>query len=227
MTEQSWPNCAQRTAAAIDAEIRGLPVRNTPSVRAVRRKYSRVLKPADPDLVLAIAKALLDDYGHRGVACELVANHPMAFHRIGPKEIEGFGRGMASWGAADTFARTLAGPAWLAGQLPDAVIHRWARSKDRWWRRGALVSTVALNVRSQGGLGDAERTLAVCRMLAADSDDMVIKALSWALRELIPHDPRAVRAFLVEHDAELAARVKREVRNKLTTGLKTPGRRRP
>lgn len=217
---------AQKLAAAIDAEIRTLAVRNTPAVRAIRRTYSRALESAEPEFVLAVAEALLDAYGHRSAACELVAAHQEAFRKIGPKEIEAFGRGMASWGAVDTFARTLAGPTWLAGQLPEAVIHRWARSTDRWWRRAALVSTVALNVRSQGGLGDTKRTLAVCQMLAADLDDMVVKALSWALRELVPHDPRAVQAFLTEHDAVLAARVKREVRSKLATGLKNPNRRR-
>ena len=50
------------------------------------------------------------------------------------------------------------------------------------------------------------------------------KALSWALRELVVHDPDAVREFLEEHEDALAARVKREVRNKLTTGLKNPRR---
>jgi 3-methyladenine DNA glycosylase AlkD len=54
---------------------------------------------------------------------------------------------------------------------------------------------------------------------------MVVKALSWALRELVVHDPDAVRAFLSEHEDVLAARVKREVRNKLTTGLKNPRRK--
>jgi 3-methyladenine DNA glycosylase AlkD len=83
---------------------------------------------------------------------------------------------------------------------------------------------VALNVRSHGGYGDVLRTLAVCRLLVDDHDDMVVKAMSWALRALVVHDPEAVWAFLREHDAVLAARVKREVRNKLTTGLKYPKR---
>jgi 3-methyladenine DNA glycosylase AlkD len=55
-----------------------------------------------------------------------------------------------------------------------------------------------------------------------DRDDMVVKAMSWALRELVAHDPDAVRAFLSAHDDVLAARVKREVTNKLETGLKNP-----
>jgi len=53
---------------------------------------------------------------------------------------------------------------------------------------------------------------------------MVVKALSWALRELAKRDPQAVSAFLTEHEAALAARVVREVRNKLTTGRKNPRR---
>ncbi len=126
-------------------------------------------------------------------------------------------------GAVDSFARTLSGPAWLHGQVSDDLFHRWVRSEDRWWRRAALVSTVALNVRSHGGTGDVSRTLGLCRLLVHDDDDMVVKALSWALREVVVHDPGAVRAFLREHENALAARVKREVTNKLTTGLKTPG----
>ena len=109
-----------------------------------------------------------------------------------------------------------------AGQAPDALFHAWAVSPDRWWRRAALVSTVAWNVRSLGGRGDAPRTLAVCRLLAADPDDMVVKALSWALRMLATFDPAAVGAFLAEYDLVLAGRVKREVRHKLATGLKNP-----
>ena len=61
-------------------------------------------------------------------------------------------------------------------------------------------------------------------MLVNDKDDMVVKAMSWALRELVVHDAGAVTEFLSEHEAELAARVKREVRNKLRTGLKKPKR---
>ncbi|MEA3325921.1 MAG: DNA alkylation repair protein [Chloroflexota bacterium] len=129
---------------------------------------------------------------------------------------------MNSWWSVDSFARTLAGPAWLRGQVSDGLIHKWAHSEDRWWRRAALVSTVALNMRSHGGMGDIPRTLEVCRLLVDDHDDMVVKAMSWTLRELVVHDPGAVSGFLGENEDVLAARVKREVRNKLTTGLKNP-----
>jgi 3-methyladenine DNA glycosylase AlkD len=86
---------------------------------------------------------------------------------------------------------------------------------------------VALNVRSRGGRGDVRRTLDICEILADDRDEMVAKALSWALRELVVHDPVAVERFLKKHDQVLPALVRREVKNKLMTGLKNPARGRP
>jgi 3-methyladenine DNA glycosylase AlkD len=222
MDQTSHEHNPDQVAAQIDAEIQALSKRNTPNVRAVRRRYSKRLKPVEPELILAVARELLQTYGQRWVAYELIRYHPEAFYSLGEAELEAFGQGIDSWHTVDAFARTLSGPAWLKGLVTDALIHRWARSEDFWWRRAALVSTVALNMRSHGGEGDVPRTLVVCRMLAADDEDMVIKALSWALRALVVHDPDAVRGFLEEHEDVLAARVKREVTNKLTTGLKNP-----
>jgi 3-methyladenine DNA glycosylase AlkD/RimJ/RimL family protein N-acetyltransferase len=222
LEDQDEVDRAKAVAAEIDAEIRSLPVQNTPKVRTVRRRYSRVVKGWQPDSVLALARTLVESYGYRWVAYELIREHRRTFQHLGGTELEELGKGIDSWWAVDSFARTLSGPAWLEGLVADELIHNWARSEDRWWRRAALVSTVALNVRSHGGQGDVPRTLAVCRLLVDDRDDMVVKALSWALRALVVHDAEAVCNFVEEYEERLAARVKREVRNKLTTGLKNP-----
>ena len=57
-----------------------------------------------------------------------------------------------------------------------------------------------------------------------DRQDLVVKGLSWALRELAKRDPESVRIFLAAHRDTLAARVIREVNNKLDTGRKNPPR---
>ena len=62
----------------------------------------------------------------------------------------------------------------------------------------------------------------ICAMLVDDRDDMVEKALSWALRELAKRDSKSASDFLRRHEGSLGARVLREVRNKLTTGFKNP-----
>lgn len=219
-------NNAKEVASEIDAEIRALSVRNTANGRAIRRKYSQMLKLASPEFILELARELLENYGYRWLPYELIQNHRAAFQSIGEAELEQLGRGINSWWSADSFTRSLAGPAWLNGQVSNELIHKWAHSEDRWWRRASLVCTVALNMRSQGGMGDVPRTLEVCRFLVDDHDDMVLKAESWALRQLVVHDPDAVQKFLSEYEDILAARVKREVRNKLTTGLKNPRRKR-
>lgn len=216
----------KEVAAEIDAAILALPVRNSPNTKAVIRRYSLELETADPAFVVDLGRELAGTYGYRGVAYELILRHKEAFRSLGSAELEELGRGINSWSSVDGFARLLSGPAWRDGLVSDELIHEWAGSEDRWWRRAALVSTVALNVRSHGGKGDVPRTLAVCRLLMDDRDDMVVKAMSWALRELVVHGPEAVRQFLAENDDRLAARVKREVRNKLTTGRKNPPRTR-
>lgn len=214
-------------ADEIDARIQALPVRNTPHVRAVRRETTKQLKDAPRDLVLALVKTLVHTHGYRGTAYELLAYHKPTFNSLTEAEIEALGEGINSWESVDGFARLISGPAWLKGLVEDKVIHRWAHSPDLWWRRAALVSTVALNMRSHGGYGDVARTLTVCRMLVDDHEDMVVKAMSWALRGLVVHDPDAVRDFLNRYGDQLAARVKREVRNKIETGLKNPKGPRP
>jgi 3-methyladenine DNA glycosylase AlkD len=209
-------------ASAFDNEQQALSIHNTASERALRRKYSALLRTASPEYVLGFAKALFFGHGQRWQAYEVIAGHKAAFHCLNAELLEEFGQGINSWWTVDSFARTLSGPAWRDGLITDQMVIKWAQSPDLWWRRAALVSTVAFNVRSQGCQGDVPRTLLICRLLIADHEDMVVKALSWALRELVYFDPHAVEGFLAEHGQVLAGRVKREVGNKLRTGLKNP-----
>lgn len=213
----------------IDGRLRSLPNLKTENVREVRKEFSKRLAKTSPQLVIALALRLLrldrPGSGYRFVAYELVCHHRAALRSLSEKELELFGQGIDSWDDVDTFACYLAGPAWREHQVPDELIQRWARSTDRWWRRAALVCTVALNNKARGGRGDTARTLEVCRLLVKDRDEMVVKAMSWSLRELSRRDPQAVRDFLAEHNGALAPRVVREVNTKLTTGLKNPRRK--
>lgn len=213
-------NHVGEVASQIENDIQTLPVKNTASIRRLRRTYSQDRMQAEPAFIFKLAQELLMKPGLRWFAYELIRYHRATFRNIGPSELEELGQGIDSWHSVDAFARTLSGPAWLNGQIPDSLIHAWARSEDLWWRRAALVSTVALNVRSHGGPGDVPRTLTVCRLLVDDHEDMVEKAMSWALRELVIYDPEAVQAFISEYEERLSARVKREVKNKLATGLR-------
>ena len=212
---------AESLAREFRARVDALPSPKVPRVRPIRREFSRKIASAQPEQVLEFA-ALLIDLDLRIWAYEIVHYHRPTLRALDAATIENLGQGLSDWASVDVFGGYVAGPAWVKRQISDQDVHRWARSPDRWWRRTALVATVGLNTKTRGGYGDAPRTLAVCQILADDRDDMVVKALSWALRVLTPHDPAAVQRFLTTNEDRLAARVKRETRNKLATGVKNP-----
>jgi 3-methyladenine DNA glycosylase AlkD len=209
--------------AAIRGDLQTLSRATAPSVRAVRRHYSKVMIHESPKTVLATAEALLADsnWPARFCACELIAERPDVMRLVTGAMVERWATDLADWGSVDMYGVTLAGVAWREGRLSDARVMRWAQSSDRWRRRLALVATVPLNSRARGGTGDTTRTLTLCRVLVADRDDMIVKALSWALRELAKREPASVARFIRDEEVRLASRVIREVKTKLETGRKT------
>jgi 3-methyladenine DNA glycosylase AlkD len=217
-----------RLAKEIHCRLDLLRVPSTAVVRTIRREFSSRIASTAPEDVVQLALHLLSQNSDllRFFSHELVSHHRHALEQLTTADLLKLGKGLNGWSSVDCFAMYLSGPLWARGRVSDQTIATWARSKDRWWRRTALVSTVALSRRGESD--DLRRAAQICALLAADRDDMVVKALSWALREIAKKHPEEVRTFLVEHGHALSARVIREVNNKLTTGLKTPrGRSHP
>ena len=188
--------------------------------------YQEIFTLTDEEAMdLAARMFMMKDWRNIWTAVLIFQKHPTARMMINWKYLQPLGNRMDSWGLVDAFS-SLAGPAWRNHQITDTRVMQWTQSKNRWWRRAALVCTVFLNRKAQGGTGDTPRTLMVCEVLANDRDDMVVKGVSWALRDLLKRDRQAVERFLEEHESELAARVKREVRNKIVLGVKNPRRKR-
>ena len=227
--KRSRPNGASvdGLVARLDELLDAMPAGTTSCARQVRRTMSREV-PDDPSLVQRFADVLVDRDGpwDRYIAYELLNSRLPVIRALSETAIRRLGRGIDSWGDVDMFACFVAGPAWREGRVTNAEVLKWTRSRDRWWRRAAVVATVPLNSRARGGSGDAARTFKACSALLDDRDPMIVKAVSWALRELAKRDANGVRAYLEANDARLAPLVRREVNAKLTTGLKNPGRNR-
>ena len=213
------PERAAHAAGYTPSALRFLGVA-VPDLRRVLRPTVVEARKWPVERTLALVAALhgAGVFEGRAAAYELLEAVPKARRALGEAELAALAEGNDNWASVDTYGCGVAGPAWREGQLSDARVEAWAASPDRWLRRTALVCAVALNLKSRGGTGDTPRTLAMCERLAADRDDMVVKALSWALRELGERDPAAVIAFLERH--AVAARVRREVETKLRTGTK-------
>lgn len=191
-------------------------------MRKVVREYKPLVKSFTAGQAIDFALAIIarNTMEGRQVAYELLASHKPAMAALNKSRVLSLGKGIDNWASVDGFACRISGPAWREGRLKDADIRRWAQSKDPWWRRAAVVSTVPLNIKSRGGTGDVKRTRMICELVVGDDHVMVHKALSWALRELTRVDANAVRAFLARHDSRLPSLVRREVTRKLTTGRK-------
>jgi DNA alkylation repair enzyme len=211
---------------AVRNDLERLPRLNTSSVRSIRRRYSKAFKSKSPQEVLDFVRSLLKGgaWPERVVAWEALAGHPGAFALVDDQLAGEMAAGLSDWGSVDLFGVTVLGQAWRERLVSDTRMIVWAKSPDRWLRRLTLVATVPLNSRARGGDGDSRRTLRICGVLVDDRDDMVVKAMSWALRELAKRNPSVVKAFISKYEDRLAKRVLREVRNKLKTGLKTPSR---
>src|SRR5664279_2198763 len=150
---------ADQLAREINSQLVALSSRTAEGMRAVRRQYSPRLALATSAFVIRLALRLLgqSDPLCRYLAYELISHHRSAFESLGPDQLLKLGQGLDSWSTVDSFAYFLSGPTWREGRLPDAVVRDWTQSTDRWWRRAALVSTVALSRR--GSLDDARRTV--------------------------------------------------------------------
>lgn len=196
----------------------------TADLRRVMRETVQKLEAEPKESVLELTRTLVasGSLEARALAYEVVARHPTTMQTLSLSEIEELGSGNDNWAGVDTFSVLITGALWLRGRLQDRTIAKWAGSSDPWWRRTALVSLIPFNVKSRGGYGDTRRTLLIVDLLKADRHAAVVKAVSWTLRSLVPWDPEAVRRYVEENASILPALVRREVRNKLETGVKNP-----
>lgn len=191
-------------------------------VREVVKDTAKLVRREPGEAVVELAERLATSgvFEARLAAYELLGRHRTARATLDADALLRLGRGMDNWLGVDTFATHLSGVVWREGNVTDADVLGWTESQDRWWRRAGVVSTVALNLKARGGTGDAATTLLICERVVDERDPMIVKALSWALRTLVPHDPDAVHGFLDEHADRLPKLVLRETRKKLESGRK-------
>lgn len=194
----------------------------TPAMRELEKKWWAKIKNWSPKKLISFAKELVDtkNFEANQVAFELLSKNKTALNQLHLSDLEHLGKNMDNWATTDTFSILLSGMVWRNNQISDKDVLNWLKSENRWWRRTAVVSTIPLNRVAKGGKGDTKRTLMICEKIVDDRDDMIVKALSWALRELSKSDKPAVKIFMKKYDSKLAGRVRREVYSKLETGKK-------
>ena len=90
-------------------------------------------------------------------------------------------------------------------------MYRLARSKNKWERRTAIVSTAHFILK----LKETAETFALAEILLHDPDDTVNKATGWMLRAAGDIDREAVLKFLEKHAAKISRAALRAAIEKL------------
>ena len=115
---------AAMAVVGIRAEPVALRTQHTASLRAMRRRWSGILKDVPGADVIAAARALerqaAQNVKWRGY--EMVRFHRSGFAAVTEADVTDFASRIASWYATDAFGTILAGPLWAWEQIGDGLI---------------------------------------------------------------------------------------------------------
>ena len=202
---------AQKVMGVTNPDIKAL-------LKEIRTKYG----PGTSGEWINLCKALVATgvFECQVLAYEMIGRDRKLLDALEYKDLSALGQHLDNWASVDHYTVGIFGVLWGRGVVKDRHIEKLLESDNFWDRRVAVVSTVALNLKSRGGRGDTARTIAVCERVVDERHDMIQKALSWALRELSKRDREAVYSFMEQYKNRLANRVVREVNHKLDFGTK-------
>lgn len=213
LAEFGEPQRAAAERSYLKSQLRhlGAPV---PAVRRVVRNWVRTHPQVTHDDLFAICDALWAEPVHerRLAAIELLQAMP---RRVGAEDlpwIEAHLRDCRTWALVDPLAGLVLAD--LVAREPAAVlpvVDGWVHDDDFWIRRAAVLA-----LRSAVRRGDQmDRLFCYAEQLLPDHEFFVRKAIGWVLREVAPHHPREVSAWLREHIGTISLITLREPLRKL------------
>lgn len=103
-----------------------------------------------------------------------------------------------NWDLVDLSAHRILGKAILDKILDWGILDTLAGSENMWERRAAIISTMTAI-----GAGQYGATLRIAEKLLGDREDLMHKAVGWALREVWKREPGLCERFLLTHYSRL------------------------
>jgi len=202
-------------------QMRVIGVTN-PNLKIVLKELKAQTRDYTEEEKLRLAKKMIqkDVFELQQLAYEYLDSNKKVLKSLTKNDVEELGKNLDNWVSVDYYAALVVGFSWRERLIGIERIKKYFTSDDFWIRRIALVATVSLNQKARGGTGDSEQTLEICKLAVDDHQDMINKALSWALRELAKVDKDPVIGFMEKYKNRLNRRVVREVTSKLETGRK-------
>ena len=148
------------------------------------------------DDALAFADALIEDryLEVKSIGIEVLARYRRVFT---PRLLAVWKRWLASnhsanWATTDAMCGALIGPLIVARPELDVRLEPWSRHRNMWVRRASIVGLIPRARR-----GDSlDLVYEVAKRLHADCEDLIQKAVGWALREAGKTDPARLERYL-------------------------------
>lgn len=109
------------------------------------------------------------------------------------------------WDTVDSLAKTVGAVVRRSGAKGRQQMDRAVRHQDFWVRRIAMLHQLGWR-----GQTDTARLFAYARLLAAEKEFFIRKAIGWALRDYAWHDWRAIQAFLDAEGERFSGLTRRE-----------------
>jgi 3-methyladenine DNA glycosylase AlkD len=152
---------------------------------------------------MAFADALMPDrhLETKSVGIEVVARYRRDFT---PRLLPAWKRWLAenhaaNWATTDTICGLLVGPLLLQHAAAAARMRTWARDRNMWVRRASIVGLI-----QRARRGDSlDLTYEIAGRLHADPEDLIQKAVGWALREAGKTDMPRLERYLRANGAAI------------------------
>ncbi len=203
--------------APTDLEVLGT---RTPDLRRAAKRWVGENRQRDPRAAEEMAAALWSagSRDERLVGLEILRWFPGSIERLSESQLFAWSGEIDSWPTCDLSA-LIVGRWILGGPLRrKQFLYRLVEADGVWRPRLAIVSTVPI-IRS--GEVPADYTLSLLDRVLGRREPLIVKAVSWSLRDLAKHDRRRAQRYLRDRDDLLPALIRREVGNVLRTGRKS------
>jgi len=172
----------------------------TERMRALARTIYRANRDRwSIDDAIAFASSMIADryLETKSVGIEVLALYRRQFPPRLLSIVKGWlaGNQSANWATTDAICGSLVGPLLVEYPQRAAEMARWARHSNMWVRRASIVGLIR-PVRNGTAL---DLLYANARLLHGDREDLIQKAVGWALREAGKNDPARLERYLREN----------------------------
>jgi 3-methyladenine DNA glycosylase AlkD len=176
----------------------------TGAIRALARAIHAEHRDAwTLDDAIAFADGLIEDrhLEVKSIGIEVLARYR---RRFAPRLLPIWKRWLAenhsaNWATTDAICGALIGPLILEHPALATRLRVWSRDRNMWVRRASIVGLIPLARRGHS----LDLVYETAKRLYVDQEDLIQKAVGWALREAGKTDPARLERYLRAHGAAI------------------------